>query len=225
MRISILCSDASHPVNSSLEAWAARHAERHDVQLLRRKAELPGGDILFLLSCTEILREDERAAYGVCLVLHASDLPQGRGWSPHVWDILDGAEVITVTLLEAQNPADTGRIWSKKRVPVPRHALWDEINQLLFGAELQLMDMALQAFGRISSHPQPSEPAATYCRRRTPEDSRLDPGASLVSQFNLLRVCDPHRFPAFFELHGHRYKVVVEKMKEITPGLPSARGT
>lgn len=214
MKISILCSDAAHPVNVRLAKWISANQDAHAISLVRRKAELPNGDILFLISCTEIVRPEDRANYRACLVLHASDLPRGRGWSPHIWEIVGGATSITVTLLEAADIVDGGRIWKKTHVPVPRHALWDEINELLFDAEFELLDFAIAHFDEVEPVAQSSEFSATYHPRRTPDDSRIDPHATIESQFDRIRVCDPERYPAFFDLHGHRYRLTVEKISE-----------
>jgi methionyl-tRNA formyltransferase len=55
--------------------------------------------------------------------------------------------------------------------------------------------------------------AARY-PRRTPNDSRVNPEQSIRSQFDLIRVCDPDRYPAFFELYGHKYIIRVEKSSD-----------
>ncbi|WP_329001234.1 UDP-glucuronic acid dehydrogenase [Pseudomonas aeruginosa] len=186
--------------------------EAHEITVCRKKAELPGGDILFLISCSEIIREVDRSKYSKVLVLHASDLPKGRGWSPHIWELAAGAEFITLSLLEAAENVDSGAIWSKEVIPVPVNALYDEINDLLFQSESRLMDFAILNFATVIPQPQSEEFEPTYYRRRVPEDSELDPKLSLAEQFNLLRVCDPQRFPAYFKLHGHKYKIVLEKL-------------
>lgn len=214
MKISILCSDAEHPVNAYVEEWVARHAEAHSIELARKKCDLTGGDILFLISCAELVTMKDRAAYAASLVLHASDLPRGRGWSPHIWEIAAGAESIVLSLVEADDRVDSGRIWRKLQIPIPRHALWDEINHLLFTAEVQLMDFALASFGAVAPAEQSTEVEPTYFRRRTPEDSRIDPNKSIAEQFNLIRVCDPNRYPAVFEHLGQRYALKVEKLND-----------
>jgi methionyl-tRNA formyltransferase len=214
MKISFLCSDASHPVNAYLDRWISANVARHDITLARRKADLSGGDILFLVSCHEIIHDKVRASYRFTLVLHASDLPLGRGWSPHVWSILNGADTITLTLLEADEKVDSGRILRKLTIPVPKHALWNEINALIFWAEITLIDFAVDQIDQITPTVQGADVEPTYFRRRTPEDSRLDPNQSLAMQFDQIRVCDPNRFPAFFELHGYRYKLTLEKMHD-----------
>lgn len=214
MRISILCSDPAHPVNGALERWIQANSGTHAIHLARRKAELRGGDLLFLISCSEIVAAEDRSGYRACLVLHASDLPRGRGWSPHLWQIIQGATEITVSLLEAEDRVDSGRIWKKIRVQVSDHALWNEINEQLFAIELELMDFAVREFDRVVPVEQSPEVEPSYYRKRTPEDSRIDPNETLAAQFDLLRTCDPARYPAYFDLRGHRYKLILEKMND-----------
>ncbi len=201
-------------MNAYLSAWVLHHSQDHDIEVVRKKSELTGGDILLLVSCAEIISAKDRAPYGVCLVLHASDLPRGRGWSPHIWELAAGAPQITLSLLEAEDKVDSGRIWQKVQIPVPPTALWDEINHILFSAEVQLMDFALVSYGRIQPQEQAKDVEPTYYRQRTPQDSRIDPHQSLADQFDLIRVCDPHRFPAFFEYRGQRFTLKLEKLND-----------
>ncbi len=212
MKISIACSNAAHPVNEYLLKWIDRNSTSHTIELVRRKRDLSGGDILFLVSCGEIISATDRASYGASLVLHASDLPRGRGWSPHIWDIAAGANHITLSLLEAEDKVDSGRLWNQIRIPVPPTALWNEINHLLFTAEVELMDFAIRSFGAIAPYNQPSHVEATYLRQRTAEDSRIDAHKSIADQFDLIRVCDPSRYPAFFDHRGQRYALRLEKV-------------
>lgn len=214
MKVTLLCSSETHPVNAYLENWMAAVAPRIDVELIRKKADAVGGDILFLISCTEIITVQDRAKYSACLVLHASDLPRGRGWSPHVWELSQGADSITLSLLEAEDKVDSGRIWHKLNIPVPKHALWDEINHLLFQAEVQLINFAIENIGKIEPQLQNLEVGATYFDRRTPQHSQIDPSKSIADQFDLIRVCDPNRFPAYFYYLGERYVLKVEKSNE-----------
>ncbi|UTW07487.1 formyltransferase family protein [Pseudomonas benzenivorans] len=214
MRISFLCSDKLHPVNEHLCCWIGQQQDKHQIELVRKKSELSGGDILFLISCSEIVGAAERAAYRASLVLHASDLPSGRGWSPHIWQIIAGAEEITLSLLEAEDRVDSGRIWKKLKFPVPQHALWSEINERLFDAEIELIDFAVSEFDNIVPVEQDPNIEPTYYPRRSPTDSQLDPTQSIVNQFDRIRVCDPNRFPAFFELHGKKYKITLEKISD-----------
>jgi methionyl-tRNA formyltransferase len=211
VRITVLCSDPKHPVFPWLERWCAQRAARHEVALLSEQAAPPGGDALFLVSCERIVPADVRGRYRRTLVLHASDLPEGRGWSPHVWQVLEGRNPLVVSMIEAADAPDAGPLLAQRRVALEGHELYDEINARLFAAELELMDLAVENFERLQATPQDVSRAASSYRRRTPEDSRLDPQHSIAEQFDLLRVCDAERYPAFVELRGWRYEIRLRK--------------
>lgn len=207
MKISIICSDDRHPVRPHLDHWAALHGNDHEISIIRKPSELIGGDILFAISCSDILRPAHRELYRHALVVHASALPRRRGWSPHMWAILEGEENITVSLLTADDPVDSGLIHHQTQFSVAPHFTLAEINASLFAAELALMDWALDHI----DHAPPREQvgAISYCRKRTPADSRIDPASSIAAQFDLLRIADNDRFPAYFDLHGHRYTLTL----------------
>jgi len=213
MKLDVLCSDAAHPVMPHLRAWQEREARAgHEVRLLQDRDQLADGDLLFLVSCSQIIGPELRARYGATLVLHASDLPRGRGWSPYIWAVLGGASKISVCLLEAAEPVDSGAVWLREEFALDGSELLPEINAKLFDAEVSLMSRAVRERDRIVPQPQAGEPGP-YLRKRTTEDSRLDPGQSLASQFDLLRVVDSRRFPAFFDWRGHRYVIRIEKVE------------
>lgn len=210
MDITVVCTDHGHPVFPHLQSWCERQRDQHAVMLVDSVDDLAGGDILFLISCSRIVKEEVRNRYRHSLVVHASNLPGGRGWSPLVWQVLEGRSEIAVTLLEATEPVDSGDIWAKHWLKFEGHELLDEINSALFDAELKLMDFAMAQCHAIRPKPQDNRKASWYPRRR-PEDSKIDPMAPLASQFDLLRVADPDRYPAYFELRGHRYEIHLRK--------------
>lgn len=214
MKIDILCTDPKHPVNAWLSMWASQNQKTGEIVIARHSAELKGGDFLFLVSCHEIIRQPVRDLYKFTLVLHASKLPQGKGMSPHVWQVLENKSSITVTLLNAEDALDSGDIWQQISFDLEGHELHDEIHAALFDAEMQLMSWAVQNCWHTRPRPQSGE--GSFYRKRTPEDSRLDPTKSIESQFDLLRICDPERYPAFFDLRGKRYTVHITKVTEKT---------
>ena len=213
MKISILCTDRDHPVVQRLNDWVKSMAvKEHIVSLIFDKADLLGGDILFLVSCAQMVGDCERAKYKSTLVLHASDLPKRRGWSPHIWAILDGENEITVSLLEAGEPVDTGLIWMKISFLLEGHELLDEINKKLFDAEIFLMTSAVDQVGKINPYQQMGDPG-DYMKKRKPADSEIDPKKSILEQFNLLRIVDSEKYPAFFHHKGYKYQIKIEKVK------------
>ncbi|MCG9752993.1 UDP-glucuronic acid dehydrogenase [Vibrio brasiliensis] len=211
MKITILCSDKLHPVYPHLEKWASDNKKKHDIQLLQSvKSIAEEGDILFLVSCSELVNDEVRSKFHHSLVLHASDLPNGRGWSPHIWEILQGSNTLTLSLLNAEDKVDSGDIWAQEKIHLSGTELYDEINDKLFAAEINLMDWACKNIMTASPKAQSSH-GGTYYRKRVPEDSKLDEQASIASQFDLLRVCDPKRFPAYVVIKDKKYKVILEK--------------
>ena len=147
--------------------------------------------------------------------MHASDLPHGKGWSPHIWEIINGGEKIVVSLLEAEDEVDSGAIWHQIKFEVPKNALWDEINKKLFETEIKLIDFAVDNFDLVIPKSQKSVINQKIFPKRTPLDSEIDPYVSIDSQFNKIRVCDPERFPAYFELHGFKYKLILQKICKV----------
>lgn len=211
MRISILCSSRNHPVWSRLVDWVARNSHQHQIEIVERRADVGSGDILFLISCNEIIRRDIRDRYGKVLVIHASDVPHGRGFAPLNWQILEGRNRVTVTLMEAADKVDSGDVWAKHNMDFEGHETFDELFDKLFETEIALMDFAVASYGTIQPRPQPVE-EGSYYRRRTPEDGIVSSEHRLMEIFDLLRVSDPQRYPVQFEFRGHRYALTMQKL-------------
>lgn len=209
MNITILLSDNNHPIKSYLESWIRTNSD-HDIKLLHTIDDISTGDVLFLISCSFIITKEIRNRFNNTFVIHASDLPKGRGWSPHIWAILEGKNRITVSLIEARDEVDTGDIWGQKQIMYEGHELIDEINDKLFMAELDLMTLVLQNLKSLSPVKQVGIPGK-YLRKRTPQDSEIDINKSIEEQFNKLRVVDSERFPAFFIRNGIKYVLKIYK--------------
>lgn len=214
LKVSLLCTDQKHPIFPRLLSWKEQFQTSYDIEIISEVEELRDiGDFLFLISCSVLIDESIKSRFINTLVLHASDLPHGRGWSPHIWQIIEGESYITLTLLEAAEEVDSGKIWLKERVDIQSSDLFDEINDKLFDAELRLIRKAIEHSSRIRPYTQNDQEKITYYRKRTPEDSRIDVKSSIEKQFNLFRVCDPNRYPAFFDLDGCRFTVEIKKVE------------
>ena len=113
-----------------------------------------------------------------------------------------------MSLLEPAHPVDSGRIYSKFSVPLDKSDVADDISAKLEVLTVRCLDLAVS-----ESLPEPVEQVGDpgWLRRRTREDSRLDPDQTIRDQFDILRVSDPVRYPAFFELHGQRFELILRK--------------
>ena len=214
MEVTLLCSDINHPIYPYLESWKKKCKDFYNVSIVSSVKEITqSGDFLFLISCSEVVKRQTREMFIHTLVLHASDLPEGRGWSPHIWDIISAKDTLTVSLLNAADSVDTGDIWKKKYIKLKGYELYDEINDLVFEAEIDLVTWACENV-KNSKPTQQNNLQSKYYRKRTPADSELDISKSISEQFNLLRVCDATRFPAFFEIRGQKFKLIIERFDE-----------
>ena len=213
LEITILCSDRTHKIFPYLEKWRSSNLNNYKIRLVTSSKDVECGTILFLISCTEIINQDIRNKFKKTLVIHESDLPKGRGWSPLVWQIIEGSNSIPITLLEAEDKVDSGIIWEKRFVKLEGHETYNEINSKIFPEKIKLMDFAIEHFNDINPIPQANiEP--TYFPKRMPKDSEIDVEKSISEQFDLLRIADPDRYPCFFQFRNHKYKIVIEKIND-----------
>jgi methionyl-tRNA formyltransferase len=54
----------------------------------------------------------------------------------------------------------------------------------------------------------------TFYEKRNKSDSVLDINKSIKEQFNLLRVVDNEKYPAFFEIDGKKYLLKIKEFKQ-----------
>jgi methionyl-tRNA formyltransferase len=178
-------------------------------QLVRRHDDIPEGSVAFYLGCVKIAPAGVLKRNRRNLVVHASDLPKGRGFSPLVWSILSGENRVAVCLIDAAEEVDAGPVVFKEVIEYEGHELNDELRAPLGEMHLRLCLRFLSADRPPAGAPQQGEP--TVLRRRGPRDSRLDPGRTIAEQFDLLRVVDNDRYPAYFEFRGCEYVLRIEK--------------
>jgi methionyl-tRNA formyltransferase len=174
-------------------------------------AALRPADVCFVLSFSALLPEAALALHRHNLVVHASALPQGRGWSPMTWHILEGRSEFTLTLFEATPRVDAGVIYAQKTLRLAGHELADEWRRLQVEGIAELCARWLSRFPDSVKDAREQQGEPSFLGRRTPADSALDVHRPLSEQFDLLRVVDNERYPAWFEYRGHRYTISIKE--------------
>ena len=96
------------------------------------------GDVCLLLSYGRLLSAEQLALHRHNLVMHESALPQGQGWSPMTWQILEEASRIQITLSEATADLDAGPIYLQQEIALQGHELVDEWRALQAQVTLEL---------------------------------------------------------------------------------------
>lgn len=207
-----IISDESSWINDHLPQFiASLEALGHTVTAAHSPDQIQQADITFFLSCGQIVPPERLALSKNNLVVHESDLPQGKGWSPLTWQILEGKDQIPVTLFEAAERVDSGVIYLQTTIELEGHELVDELRQAQAEATFQLCKSFVLDTERIITEAKQQHGDESFYKRRTPKHSEIDPEKSLAEQFDLLRVVDNQRYPAFFKYRGYEYVLKIEK--------------
>ena len=177
------------------------------VKLVFFHNDVISGDILFLLSCEKKFNKLSLNKYN--LVVHESDLPKGKGWSPLTWQVIDGKKNIPITLFEANSSIDSGIIYEKILIKTNGTELIEELRELQANATSKLILNFINKYPKIKGVKQEGE--ESFYNKRTHENSELNISQSINEQFNLLRVCDNERYPAFFHMNNTKYILKIYK--------------
>jgi methionyl-tRNA formyltransferase len=190
-------------------------ASRGEVAFLNDFRDVPSGnDIAFLLSYEKIVGPETLRRSRSNIVVHASELPKGKGMSPMTWQVLEGCNTIPLTLFEAVEALDAGPVYMRDAVRFKGNELLPEMQSLLGEKIVQMCSAFVEQWPAILDRGVPQTGQPTFYCRRSAEDSKLDPHKSIAEQFNLLRVVDNEQYPAFIELMGRRYILRIESVKE-----------
>ena len=181
-----------------------------DAKLVHEYSHIESGEAALFLGCQKVCPKELLSRNRYNLVVHESELPKGRGFAPISWAVLDGNNEIIFSLIEADENVDTGKIFSQLKIRMKGNELCAEIRELQGIKTIELcLDFILSGKTRDAKE-QKGE--ATYFRRRTPVDSELDVNKTIAEQFNLLRIVDNERYPAFFKYKDRVYRLKIDAM-------------
>lgn len=184
----------------------------HDVELFFRFRDLTDGELLFILAYDRILPEDYLAKHKHNIVIHASDLPAGKGFSPMSWGIAEGRDEITFTLFDAVKDVDAGQVYAKKQLHLIGNELYAEWKNKQADIQEEMVRDFLSNYPALTSQVQVGE--TSYYRKRNRSDDEIKLEQPFHVAFNTIRVCDPDAFPAWFEHSGRKFKVIVTPLDE-----------
>jgi len=134
-----------------------------------------------------------------CVNVHTSLLPKYRGAAPIQWAILNDESETGVTIMKMDAGLDTGAVLAQAATPIAPEddapSLHDRLARL--GADLLVKTLPDYASGKIIPRPQPAA-GATYARKITREDGRLDWPQPARALWNRVRALKP--WPGTFTL-------------------------
>ncbi|WP_270661686.1 formyltransferase family protein [Thomasclavelia ramosa] len=209
MKITILVDDK--------QSWFVKYAEEleknlkyeNSVSLVFDSENVEDGDICFLLSCSKIVSEIFLKKHKHNIVVHASDLPTGKGFSPLSYQIMEGKNEVVLTLFEAVKELDAGPFYMKEKLTFDGTELLDELRQKMAIKINKMCCYFVEHNDELEPKKQIGE--ETIYKRLTKNDNALDINKSIKEQFNHLRIADNERYPLWFDYLGVKYIIKIYK--------------
>lgn len=201
---------------TSLNQWFISYAEEltenmKDAALFFNHEDIRESyDVLFILSYHKIIPKKNLDKNKHNIVIHASDLPSGKGWSPMFWQILESKNEIIFSMFEASTGVDDGDIYMKEQL----NFTGIELNEELRFMQAQfIIQMCLKFYNNYDKYIIPIKQSGieTFYAKRDSKDSELDINKTINEQFNLLRIVDNERYPAFFYKEKKKYIIKIEE--------------
>ncbi len=211
MKITILTDNPNSWIIPFIEELKIYLVRDHEVKHVFESEQVESGDILFILSCEKLVKSQTLKLNKNNIVVHPSDLPKQRGWSPLTWQVLEGKNVIPICLFEAHPIADGGGVYIRDEIKLDGTELNSGMKQKQGEITLKMIKKYLKEKDTLLAIDQIGEPS--YCNKITSEDSEIDINKSLKDQFNRLRVADNKRYPAFFKYKNNKYIIKIYKEK------------
>ena len=165
-------------------------------------------DYVFVLGYTKILPKTLIEKNKLVTVIHESNLPKGKGISPLQWQILQNKNIIKINLIKLESKVDSGDIILTDDLKFNGSELYDEIRKKQAEATFKLIDKFLSK--KICCYKK-QKGKESFFRKRSPADSKVDIKQSLKKSFNLLRICNNEKWPAFFYYKNQKYILKIFK--------------
>lgn len=185
-------------------------AQGHKVAIVNNHREITSQkDIVFFLSYGKVVEKQFLSRNKHNIAVHESALPEGKGWSPLTWQVLEGKNKIPITLFEAEERVDSGSVYFQDTIELEEHELVDEMRKKQAQKTMNLIMKFMENYDSLKGKAQRGK--ETFYPRRTPENSELKLDKTIEEQINLLRVVDNEKYPAFFNYKGHKYLLKIYK--------------
>jgi len=204
MKITILTDNPNSWILPFVEELKVK-LKHHSICHVFYQDRIKQGDIMLILSCENIISEQTLSLHKNNIVVHPSDLPKGKGWSPLAWQILEGKNNVPITLFEASNDVDSGDIYIKEVISLDGTELNEEIKKKQGKKTVEMICDYIRKKNKGMSQIGKD----TFYKKRTESHSELDINKTISEQFNLLRVVDNERYPAFIKIRGKKYIIKI----------------
>ncbi len=184
---------------------------REDISIFKfyEEKDIKNYDVVFVLGYTRILKKDFLKINSQVLIVHESNLPNGKGFSPIQWQILEGKNKIIFSLIEADEEVDSGDIIDQISLNLDGTELYEEIRFKQAKLTFRLIEKFIINYPNFTKRKQIGK--STFYRKRNNLDSELDINSSIKELFPLLRIVNNKDWPGFFKIKGTKYILKIYK--------------
>ncbi len=202
----------------NIESWFVEYGKKlqtkienlgHTCSYVFNKEDLFPCDINFILSCTKIVPPEKLHFNRHNIVVHASDLPNGKGFSPLQWQILEGKNEIPLTLFEAIQEIDAGPYYIKSSIKCDGTELLEELRHKMAVEIIEMCVNFIVNFKKYKPIIQIGE--ESFYKRRKVKDDEIDINKTIKEQFNHLRIADNENYPLYFIINNTKYYLKIFK--------------
>jgi methionyl-tRNA formyltransferase len=116
---------------------------------------------------------------------------------------------IPISLFEAVEKVDAGDVYMVDYIKLKGHELNNEIKHQQGLITIKMVKKYIDEFESIVGTPQNGK--ETFYPRRGQKENELDINKTILEQFNLLRIVDNERYPAYFYINGNKYTLKISK--------------
>ncbi|MAP24501.1 MAG: hypothetical protein CMM87_03100 [Rickettsiales bacterium] len=154
--------------------------------------------------------------------MHASLLPQLRGWSPLNWAIILGFRNTGVSLFKVDEGMDSGPIFMQKKISIGSDTYISDLITSSFDKYKEILDVFIDQLDKNSIRCKKQDlRKSSFCLRRSESDSKIDWSRSVDDVLRVIRASSEPYFGAFSFLKGEKIRILrAHRDSDIVYGHP-----
>ena len=196
------------------KSWSVNYLKKKKFQVIFNHTKINKRfDFIFYLSYSKIVESKYLSYSDFNMVVHASDLPKGRGFSPYTWEILKKKKIITLSLFKINSNSsipDSGDIYKKILFKISDTDLIEDVRKKILKNTFQLIKIFLEDKNKKFYKQQG---IASYYRKRTKIDSKINLNKKFKDLIPLFKVVDNEKYPAYFFYKKQKFILKIYKGK------------
>ncbi len=183
--------------------------KKFKVKITTKLKDLKNFDVVIILGYTRIINPNLLSTNNLNIVIHPSKLPLDKGFAPIAYQVLKNKKNFYISIIRLEKKVDSGDIILQKKIKLNGSELSNELREMQALETINILKKFLKNYPLIKFKKQIGK--SNFNKRRTKKDSEININKSIKSQFNLLRVCDNEKYPAFFKYRKNKYLIKIYK--------------